>query len=97
MLSSPFDGLGLHILPESQYVFSPALEDIRGRHVPQGLVIAPAVVVADEGHDGHLQVWGHLIGQLVHVPLEGLVIALKLPVGLRVEGSSQDVLDSHHA
>ena len=45
-------------------------------------MIAPAVVVGDEGGKGRLQVGRHLIGDL----LDSLVIALKLAVGLGVEG-----------
>ena len=48
-------------------------------------MIAPVVVVADEGHNGRLQVGGQLIGHLVYVALQGLVVTLKLAVGLRVE------------
>ena len=55
-------------------------------------MIAPLVVVADEGHNGRLQVGGQFMGQLVRVPLESLVVALQLAVGLRVEGDCQDVL-----
>ena len=54
--SSPFDCLGLHLPSPAQYVFSPAPQHVRGRHVAQGLVVTPVVVVADEGHDGRLQV-----------------------------------------
>ena len=59
-------------------------------------MIAPVVVVVDEGHDRRLQVGGQLIWHLVCVPLEGLVVAHQLAVGLRVEGGCQDVLDAHH-
>ena len=31
-------------------------EDARRRHFAQGLVVAPVVVVADEGDDGRLQI-----------------------------------------
>ena len=55
MLSSSLDCLNLHLPYPSQHVFSPAPEDVRGRHVAQGLVIAPVIVVADEGHDSCLQ------------------------------------------
>ena len=50
----------------------------------QGLVVAPVVVVADEGCDSRLEVGGQLIGHLVYVALDSLVLALQLPVGLRV-------------
>ena len=50
-------------------------------------MIAPVVVVADEGRDSSLKVAGQLIRRLVDVPFDGLVAALQLPVGLRVERS----------
>ena len=40
---------------------------------------------------------GSSYGKLVHVPLEGLMVPLQLPVGLGVEGSSPYVPDAHHA
>ena len=49
MLSSLFDCLSLHLPSPSQYVFTHAPQHVRECHVPQGLVIAPVVVVADEG------------------------------------------------
>ena len=51
-------------------------------------MIAPVVVVADEGRDSSLKVGGQLIRHLVDVPFDGLVVALQLPVGLRVESLS---------
>ena len=54
--SSPFDCLSLHLPSPAQYVFTPAPQHVGGRHVAQGLVITPVVVVADEGHDGRLEV-----------------------------------------
>ena len=47
MASSPFDCLGLHLPSPAQYVFSPAPQHVGGRHVAQGLVVTPVVVVAD--------------------------------------------------
>ena len=69
VLSSQFDCLNLHLPSPSQNVFSPAPQDVSRRHISQSFVIAPVVVVADEGHDGRLQVRGQLIGHLVYVPL----------------------------
>ena len=37
------------------------------------------------------------MGHLAYVSLEGLVVPLQLPVGQRIEGSSQYVPDVHHA
>ena len=59
-------------------------------------MIAPIVVVADEGRDCRLEVGRQLIRHLVYIPLQRLVVALQLPVGLRVEGGCQDVLDADH-
>ena len=58
-------------------------------------MIAPVVVVADEGGDGCIEVRRQLIGDLVDVPLDGLVIALQLAVGLRVVRRGQDVPDAY--
>ena len=49
VLSSLFDCLSLHLPSPSQYVFTPAPQHVRGCDVSQGLVVAPVVVVADEG------------------------------------------------
>ncbi len=58
-------------------------------------MIAPVVVVADEGRDSCIKVGGQLIRHLVDVPFDSLVVALQLPVGLRVEGGCQDVPDAY--
>ena len=58
-------------------------------------MVTPVVVVADKGGDGRLEIGRHLIGDLVDVPLERLVITLKLAVGLSVERRGQDVTDAH--
>ena len=73
------------------------LQDIRRGHVPQRLVVPTVVVEPHEVPDGGLQILYYLVGNLVHVPFQSLVIALQLPVGLRVEGCGQDVLDPHQA
>ena len=57
-------------------------------------MIAPAIVDADEGRDGRIEVSGHLVRHLVYSPLQRLLVALQLPVGLRVERGCQDVLDA---
>ena len=48
-------------------------------------VVTPVIVVADEGSDGRIEIGRHLIGDLVDVPLNGLVITLQLAVDLRVD------------
>ena len=50
----PFARLSLHLTSLSQLAYSSNPENFRGRHIPQGLVIAPVVVVADEGYDSRL-------------------------------------------
>jgi len=62
------------------------MEDISWRHITQRLVVPAEVVVFNEVGDGLLQLARELIKDLVHFPLDGLVVALQLPVGLRVEG-----------
>ena len=57
-------------------------------------MVPPVVVIADEGHDGLIQVRRQLGRQLVHVTFEGRVAALQLAVGLGVEGCCQYVLGS---
>ena len=94
---SLFDCVGLHLLPALQYPFPPPVEHICRCHIAQRLVIAPVVVVGHEGGKGSLQIGSHLVGDLLDVSLDSLVIALQLAVGLRVEGCSPDVLDSHQA
>ena len=94
---SPFDCVSLHLLPALQYPFPPPVEHICGCHIAQRLVIAPVVVVGHEGGKGSLQIGSHLVGDLLDVSLDSLVLALQLAVGLRVEGCSPDVLDSHQA
>ena len=75
----------------------PSLENIRGRDVAQGHVIALVVVGAHKSGDCLLKVGRHLVGDLVNVPLQRLVVSLQLAVGLRVEGCCQDVPDADHA
>ena len=48
-------------------------------------VVSSAVVVADQGGDGRIEVGRHIVGDLVDVPLDGLVITLQLAVGLRMD------------
>ena len=48
-------------------------------------MVTPAVVVADEGGDGRIEIGRHLVGDLLDVPLDGLMITLQLAVGLRVD------------
>ena len=67
-----------------------------GVTLPRDMWYQPVVVVAYEGGDSLLQVRRSLVGDLVEVPLDGLVIALQLAIGLRVKGGGQYVPDAHH-
>ncbi len=67
------------------------MEDISGRHVTQGLVVSVEVVVFNEIGDGPLQLTRESIRNLVHFPLNGLVVTFQLPVGLGMEGCRQDM------
>ena len=58
-------------------------------------MIARVVVAGHKGCDGCLEIGRHLVGDLVDVPLDALVVALQLAVGLRVVWCRQDVPDSH--
>ena len=62
------------------------MEYISWRHITQRLVVPAEVVVFNEVGDGLLQLAREFIKDLVHFLLDGLVVALQLPVGLRVEG-----------
>ena len=66
-----------------------------GRHIVQRLVVPAEVVVFDEVGDSPLQLAREFIRDLVHFPLDGLVVALQFPVGLRMEGRSQDMSDAN--
>ena len=46
-------------------------------------MVVPIVVVGGEGRDSRFEISGHIIGDLVTVPLDDLVITLQLAVGLR--------------
>ncbi len=78
-------------------MFSPAVENISQRHVTPGLVVPVEVVVFNEVGDDPLQLAREFIRDLVHFPCDGLVIALQLPVGLRMEGRRQDVPNTSEA
>ena len=55
----------------------------------------PAVIVeVDELPDRNLELSRYVVRHLVHIPLQRLVIALQLPVGLRVVRCSEYVPDA---
>ena len=52
-------------------------------------MVTVVVVVVDEVGDGPLKLAGEFIRDLVHFPLDALVVALQLAVGLGMEGCRQ--------
>ena len=58
-------------------------------------MVPAEVVVVDEVGDSPLQLLREFIGDLVHFPLDGLVVALQFLVGLRMKRRRQDVPDTH--
>jgi len=53
------------------------------------------VVVFNEIGDGPLQLTREFIRDLVHFPLNGLVVTFQLPVSLGMEGCRQDMPDAN--
>ena len=58
-------------------------------------MVAPVIIVVDEFGDGLLQLAREFIKYLVHFPLDALVVALQLPVGLRMKWRRQDMPDAN--
>ena len=58
-------------------------------------MVTAEVVVVDEVGNGPLQLSGEFISELVYFPLDGLVVALQFPVGLRMEGRRLDMSDAN--
>jgi len=71
------------------------MENVGGRHIAQRIVVPAEVVVVDEVGNGPLQLSGKFISDLVYFPLDGLVVALQFPVGLRMEGRRLDMSDAN--
>ena len=71
------------------------MEDISGRHISQRLVVPAEVIVFNEVGDGPLQLDREFIRDLVHSPLNDLVVTFQLPVGLETEGCRQDMPDAN--
>jgi hypothetical protein len=49
-------------------------------------MVAPVVVVVDEGSNGFLQFTGDVVGEETQLSLDGTMIALYLTIGLRMIG-----------
>ena len=87
MLQAPvFDGLSFDPFPFQQDGVAAPEVDIGGREVIQALVVAPVVVVLDEGQLG-FEITGQRIVLQQDPVLEGLVPALDLALGLGMGGA----------
>jgi len=89
--------VGLNLLSLLQDLFPATVQDVRGSHVPQNLVVTTIVVVIHELRDRELQIPQDIIWGLVDVKFDGPVIPFELAVGLRMEGRGQDVSETHQA
>ena len=58
-------------------------------------MVTVVVVVFNEVGDGLLQLAREFIRDLVHFPLDALVVALQLPIGLRMIRCRQDMPDAN--
>ena len=58
-------------------------------------MVTAVVVVVDEVGNCPLKLDREFIRDLVHFPLDALVIALQLPVSLGMEGCRQDMADAN--
>jgi len=102
MLQAPmFDGLSFDLLPFDQDGLAAPEVDVGGCEIAEALVVAPMIVMGDEGVDLGLEVTGQ-VGVLEQDPvLEGLVPTLDLALGLgmvatRARGRQQDQLPAGH-
>ena len=71
--------------------FSPAKVGVGWRHVIEALVVAPVVVMLDEGAYRGLQVAGQEVVFQKDAVLQGLMPALDLALGLGMHGSAPDM------
>jgi hypothetical protein len=85
----------LHLLSVLQDLLFSAIQDVGRRHVTECLVITAVVVVVDEIGNCPLKLSREFIRDLVHFPLDALVIALQLPVSLGMVGCRQDMADTN--
>ena len=83
--SSALNCLSLNILSLLQDLFPATVQDIRGSHVPQSLVVTTIVVVVHKVRDRDFQIPWNIVWDLVDVKFNGPVIPLQLAVGLRME------------
>ncbi len=87
MLQAPvFDGLAIDLLPFDQDGLAAPEVDIGGGEVCQALVVAPMIVMGDEGIDLGFEVTGQVVVFQQDPVLQRLVPAFDLALGLGMEG-----------
>ena len=86
------DGLSFDPFPFQQDGLAAPEVDIGGREVIQALVVAPVVVVLDEGADLGLEITGQIIVLEQDPVIEGLAPALNLALGLGMVRCATDML-----
>ncbi len=83
--ASMFDGLSLDPFALADDGLGPAEVGVSRRHVVEALVVAAVVVVLDERFDLAFEITGQELVFQEDAVLQGLVPALDLALGLRVE------------
>ena len=93
MLQAPvLDGLSFDPFPFKRDGLAAPEVDIGGCEVIQALVVAPVVVVLDEGAELGFEITGQIIVLQQAPVLEGLVSALDLALGLGMVRCATDML-----
>ena len=82
MQAPMFDGLAFDLLPFDQDSLAAPEVDIGRGEVAEALVIAPMIVMGDEGVNLGFEVAGQIVVFQQYPVLEGLVPALDLALGL---------------
>ncbi len=92
MLQAPmFDGLAFDPFALFDDGGCPAEVGVGGRHIVQALVVALVIVVLDERLDLAFEIAGQEVVFQQDAVLQGLVPALDLALGLRMEGCAANV------
>ena len=89
--ASLLDGLALDAFAFEQDGLAAPEIDIGGREVAQALVVAPVIIVADEGLDLRFEVAGQVIVLQQDAVFQRLVPALDLALGLRMARRAADM------
>ena len=82
MQAPMFDGLAFDLLPFDQDGVAAPEVDVGGCEVAEALVVAPMIVMGDEGIDLGFEVAGQIVVFQQDPVLEGLVPTLDLALGL---------------